>query len=296
MTSPPRRRLLLVGGTGGLLGRHVRAAFANEFAIRSLHRRPFPGESSAEVEVVSADVRARVDWDAALRDVDVVLNVAWYRWAPAQTFALLRGGLVRLVDAARKADVGRFLQVSVPAAPESLESSLPYLFEKRAVDRAVERSGLSYAILRPSLLFAERDVLLTVMLRSIRRYPFFPMFGDGEYRVSPLAARDLAGVLLQQARARANGTYDVGGPETFRFRELTDLMFALAGKPPRYWRMTPANGVRLARILQAFRSRLLYAYEVEWLVSDLLALPPPADPPAPLGRVRPFLEAQLAAH
>lgn len=291
--TPPQRRLLLVGGTSGLVGRHVRSAFAPEFTIRSVHRRPYVGETSAGVEVLAADVGGAVDWAAAVQDVDVVLNVAWYRWASAGAFQRLRAGLVRLIEAARRADVPRILQVSVPAAPESLERSLPYLVEKRAVDRAVEQSGLSYAIVRPTMLFAERDVLLTVMLRSIRRYPFFPMFGDGGYRISPLAATDFARIVLHHALGRSTGTFDLGGPETFRYRELTDLMFRLVGKPPRYWRMSPRNGRRLAGMLQALGSHRLYAYEVEWLTSDLLGIPPPREPPGPLARVGPFLASQL---
>jgi hypothetical protein len=49
---------------------------------------------------------------------------------------------------------------------------------------------------------------------------------------------------------------------------------------------------RLARLLQGLGSTLLYEYEVEWLVSDMLALPPYERLGRPLERVEPYLSRE----
>jgi uncharacterized protein YbjT (DUF2867 family) len=287
--SEPRPRLLLVGGGGGLVGRSALPELLTRFRIRSVHRHPASNEGP-EVEWVRADAKTIDDWTPLLEDVQVVLNLAWYRWDSEANFRTLHDGLSRLVHAAARARVRRFLQMSVPPAPPNMEATLPYLAYKRRVDAAVAESGLSYRIVRATMLFGPGDVLLSVMFRLMRRYPWFPMFGDGAYHVSPLSVSDLARVLRREAEGSEVGTLDLGGPERMTYRALTDRMFALLGKRPRYWGLSARGARRLTRFLVAMGSTLLYPYEVEWLMSDMLGLPPYDGLDAPLARVGPYLE------
>ncbi|MCI4366975.1 MAG: NAD(P)H-binding protein [Thermoplasmata archaeon] len=270
----PRPRVLLVGGAGGLIGRHLLEEFGRDHRIRSLHRTRVPSELAQGVEWVPADIATYREWSSALGGVDLVVNLAWYRAGPRRRFVGLCDGLIRMLAASVEAGVPRVVQISVPKAPARLEAHLPYLTEKRRFDAELLRSGLSVRILRPTMLFGPGDVLIDAMLRSMRRYPVFPMFGDGRYHVSPLAVSDLARIVRLEAASGRNGSLDVGGPRRYEYRELTDLLFRAARRRPRYWRMSGASGVRLARLLETFGSRLLYAYEVEWLIQDMLGLAP----------------------
>jgi uncharacterized protein YbjT (DUF2867 family) len=208
----------------------------------------------------------------------------------------LADGLVRLIRASERLSVRRWLQLSVPLAPERLESDLPYLVWKRAVDRTLLESSLSHAVVRPTMLFGPNDKLLTVMLRTMARYHRFPMFGAGDYHVSPIAARDLARVLRREATISERHVVAAGGPRTWVYRELTDRMFSAIGRTPKYVRLSPRGAVRLARLLETFGSSLLYAYEVEWLLSDRLGLPPYAGLDRPLAPVEAFLDAEGARY
>ncbi|HTT16386.1 MAG TPA: NAD(P)H-binding protein [Thermoplasmata archaeon] len=285
----------VVGGLTGLVGRALRAELAPDHRLRSIHRGAVPAERGTGVEVVEADAATVDDWRPLLRDVDTVVNVAWYRQARRAAFVRLADGLVRLVRAAEDEGVRRFVHLSVPAAPERLERDLPYLAEKRRVDRAVEASSLRYAIVRPTMLFGPRDRLLTVMLRTVRRYGRFPMFGDGEYHLSPLAVADLAAIVRREGEAGPRATVLAGGPRRWRYRDLTDLLFRSLGKTPRYLSLSPGGSVRLASLLETLGSSLLYRYEVEWLLSDRLGLDPYRGLDRPLAAVEPFLAAEAAA-
>ncbi|MGA8543290.1 MAG: NAD(P)H-binding protein [Thermoplasmata archaeon] len=297
MTAPSGRpRLLLIGGGGGLVGRSVLEEFASDWSIRSVHRHPYPSEAPMNVEWVSADVASIADWRPLLADVDLVINLAWYRRGSWRVFRPLADGLIRLLHASEDAGIPRWIHVSVPDAPEHLETGFPYLAEKRRVDRALEASSLSYAIVRPTMLFAPRDKLLTVMLRTIARYHRFPMFGDGQYHLSPLAARDLARILRREGGLRERHNVTAGGPKRWRYVDLTDQLFAVLGRTPRYVHFTPRGSVRLARFLEAIGSSLLYAYEVEWLLSDRLGLPPYEGLDRPLAPVEPFLSSEAAGY
>lgn len=293
-SSDPRRRLLLVGGGGGFVGRAVLRAFAPDWTLRSLHRHPVPEERERGVEWIAGDASTVIDWNPLLKDVDLVINLAWYRTGSDRRFRPLAAGLMKLVASSEANGVRRFLQVSVPDAPPTLESELPYLVRKREVDRALAESRLDHTIVRPTMLFGPGDKMLTVMLRTMARYRRFPLFGDGAYHVSPLAVTDLARILRRESERTGRATVSVGGPTRWVYRDLTDRMFGALGIPPRYFRLSRQGSVRLARWLEAFGSSLLYAYEVDWLLSDRLGLPPYEGLPATLEDVRPFLDAEAA--
>jgi uncharacterized protein YbjT (DUF2867 family) len=287
-----RPRLLLVGGSGGLLGRALLPELAPSFQLRSVHRHPAPAEATLGTEWIQADIAEVAKWAPLLDSVDVVVNVAWHRYGNARRFRRLHEGLRGLVEASRTAGVRRFVHISVPEAPPDLEAHLPYLAYKRAFDRDLAASGLSYRILRPTMLFGHGDRLLGVMLRLMRRYHRFPMFGDGEYHVSPIAVVDVARAIRLEAQGEAMGTSDLGGPQRFRYRDLTDRMFAMLGRPPRYVRLSPRMSIALGQLVQDLGSTLLYAYEVEWLLSDRLGLAPYEGLDRPLTPVEPYLRAE----
>ncbi|MFZ0890823.1 MAG: NAD(P)H-binding protein [Thermoplasmata archaeon] len=289
-SSDPRPRLLLVGGGAGLVGRAVLREFKSDFQIRSLHRSATSEESAAGVEWWPVDIASYTEWERALADVSVVINVAWYRWGKPALFEGLYAGLERMLVAARRSKVRRILHISVPDAPLELENHLPYLTFKRRFDQSLKDSGVSYSILRPTMLFGPGDRLLTVMLRLMHRYPFFPMFGSGKYHVSPIAVQDLARALYLEAESDSQGVLDLGGPDRYEYRRLTDRMFQALKKKPRYWSFSDRGSVRLARLVQSMGSSILYAYEVEWLLSDRLGLPPYDRLDRPLTRVEPFLD------
>ena len=290
----PRPRMLLVGGAAGLVGRHVLAEFGRDWQVVSFHRHPSASESAAGVEYVSGDAAAIRDWTPLLRGIDMVVNVAWYRAGRMRRFRPLTEGLLRLIAAADRADIPRFVHLSVPDSPQSLEKDLPYMSEKRRVDRAIEQSRLSYAIVRPTMLFAPHDKLVTVMMRTIHRYHRFPIFGDGEYHISPIATPDLARILRREAGRTDRRTVTAGGPKRWRYRDLTDAMFAALGLPPKYFHLSRRGALRLARLLESLGSTLIYAYEVEWLLSDMLGLPPYEGLDPPLAPIEPFLANEAA--
>ena len=78
---------------------------------------------------------------------------------------------VGLFEAARAAGVRRVVQLSVThAAPDS-----PYAYfrGKAAVEDALAGSGLSHAIVRPTLVFGNGEVLVNNVAWLLRRLPLF---------------------------------------------------------------------------------------------------------------------------
>ena len=115
----------------------------------------------------------------------VLYNTYWVRFGRGRTtFDQAVENSKVLFDAAARAGVGRIVHFSVANA--STEAKLPYFRGKGQVEEILTGMGIPYAIIRPTLVFGEGDLLLNNMAWALRRFPVFPVFGDGDYRIQPI--------------------------------------------------------------------------------------------------------------
>jgi NADH dehydrogenase len=103
-------------------------------------------------------------------------------------------------------------------------SNLSYYRGKAELEAAVRSSGLSYAIVRPTLLFGEGDVLINNIAWLLRHLPVFGIPGEGRYRLQPMHVRDHAALLVQTGNESTDQIVDSAGPEIFTFVELVHLL------------------------------------------------------------------------
>jgi uncharacterized protein YbjT (DUF2867 family) len=156
---------------------------------------------------------------ASLDGVDTLFNTYWLRFERgAATFDRAVESSRTLFLAARAAGVRRIVHVSIVNADES--SSLPYFAGKGRVERALRESGIQFAIVRPTVICGDRDVLIHNIAWLLRHLPAFGIAGDGRYPIQPVIVDDVARIALE-ASTRPSGTVvDAVGPETFTFEEL----------------------------------------------------------------------------
>ena len=89
-----------------------------------------------------------------LSGVDVLINTYWIRFDKGRnTQPRAVENTKILIQAASKAGVKRIVHISI--TNPSADSHLPYFWGKAANEKAVTDSGMSYAILRPTVLFGK---------------------------------------------------------------------------------------------------------------------------------------------
>ncbi|MGE5141324.1 MAG: SDR family oxidoreductase, partial [Rudaea sp.] len=155
----------------------------------------------------------------SLRGGRVLYNTYWVRFnAPGFTQADAVANTLTLFECARKAGLERIVHVSITNPSE--DSPLEYFRGKARLERALIESGLSYSILRPTVLFGPEDILINNIAWTLRHLPVFGVFGDGQYRVQPIYVDDLAALAVDQGKSNENRTIDAIGPETFTYRQL----------------------------------------------------------------------------
>lgn len=212
---------------------------------------------------------------ASLAGVEVLYNTYWVRF----NHKLFRHAdavqnTLTLFDAARRAGVRRIIHVSITNPSE--DSPLEYFSGKARLERALIESGLSYAILRPTVLFGKEDILINNIAWLLRHLPLFGVFGDGSYRLQPIYVDDLAALAVQQGGATGNLTLDAIGPETFTYRELVTTIGRLIGAPRPVIGVPPAAGYWVGRAVGALMGDVtITREEIAGLMADLLYVDSP---------------------
>ncbi len=124
----------------------------------------------------------------------------------------------------------------------SQDSPLEYFRSKATLEKALMESGLSYSILRPTVLFGREDVLVNNIAWLLLRFPFFGVFGDGSYRLQPMYVDDMAKLAVEEGLRTDNRVVDAIGPETFTYRELVAQIGRIIQKPRPISSVPPAMG------------------------------------------------------
>ena len=168
----------------------------------------------------------------SLDGASTLINTYWVRFPRGEmNFEAAVRNTRTLINAAKDAGVRRIVHVSI--ANPSLESPLGYYEGKAQVEEAVIASGLSYTILRPTVIFGSEDILINNIAWFVRHLPVFGIPGDGRYAIRPIYVEDMAKLLVDAAEQPGNSVIDAVGPETFTFEELVRLIAKRVGRPIR---------------------------------------------------------------
>ena len=224
-----------------------------------------------------------------LSGVDTLFNTYWVRYNHGEaTYAKAIENTRTLFRAAKQAGVRRIVHVSI--ANPSADSPLPYYAGKAALEADLQALGVSYAILRPTVIFGREDILINNIAWFLRRFPVFGMPGRGEYRLQPIFVEDMAALAVTAGERTANEIIDATGPETFTFRELLEMIQETIGIRRALVPMPPMLAYLATQAVGAFLGDvILTREEVKGLMDDLLATDSP-----PAGETR--LSEWAAAH
>ena len=262
----------VVTGAFSYTGKYIaRRLLAFGKTVRTLTGHPHNANGFAgPIDVRPLDFTKPAELVASLRGATTLYNTYWVRFDRGRvTYAQAVENTRMLLRAAAEAGVRRVVHISV--TQPSADSPLPYFRGKAQVEEAVVRSGLSYAILRPTLVFGKEDILVNNIAWLLRRFPAFAMPGKGDYRVQPVFVDDVADHAVRAGRLQENLVTDLVGPEVYTFREFVELIAQTIGSSARLICVSP----RLAHLLTkpvgwCVRDVLLTREEIEGLMSNLL--------------------------
>ena len=269
MTHPD---LAVVTGAFSYTGNYIsRRLLKQGVRVRTLTRRPDqPNPFGGAVETAHLDFSDTQGLRRSMEGAGVFYNTYWMRFARGRsTFDHAVENSKRLFDAAEKAGVERIVHISVTNPSSS--SRLSYFRGKGLVEEALVGLGVPYAIIRPTLIFGDGDLLLNNIAWALRRFPFFPVCGSGNYTVQPVYVEDLAAQAVEASVQSGSSVADAAGPDIVSFNALLRLLAFSMGVRSRLIHTPPSIGLALTRLVGLMmRDMTLTRDEVDGLMAGLL--------------------------
>jgi uncharacterized protein YbjT (DUF2867 family) len=267
-----------VTGAFSFTGRAIAARLLEESreVITLVRRRPTTDPFGGRIRVAQVDLDDASTLMPALEGVDTLYNTHWIRFERGQTtYQQAIARTLRLIGAARSARVRRLVHIGVVNASDSAPTA--YFRAKARLDVEVRSSGLSYAIVRPTLTYGPRDILVNNLCWTLRRFPAFGVPGDGRYRLQPVHVDDVAAIAVGAGNQTGNLETDAAGPDILAFDDFVRLLAVTIGRPARLVHLPPMLALAASRVIGLLvRDILLTRHEVTELMASLLVS---ADPP-----------------
>jgi uncharacterized protein YbjT (DUF2867 family) len=185
---------VFVTGATGFVGHEVirqllRAGHRPVCLVRPGSEEKLP---SASVDVRSGDVTRPETLRGALNGCEAVIHlVGIIREYPRQgvTFERLHiEATANMMAAAQAQKVPRFIQMSSNGA--EADGRTAYYRTKWQAEQHLKASSLDWTIFRPSIMYGKEDNFCTMLAGMVRVLPAVPVFGDGSYRLAPVAVED----------------------------------------------------------------------------------------------------------
>jgi nucleoside-diphosphate-sugar epimerase len=277
---PDATRTVAVTGATGFLGRHVAHRLVGQgMRLVNLTGHPGPGTARNDgIRTEMLDFAQPSRLTEAMAGASVLVNTYWVRFERGTTtYSGALRNTERLLDAARAAGVERVVHVSI--TNPSLDSALPYFAGKARAEEAVRGSGMRWAIVRPTIIYGPRDVLLNNIAWALRHLPGFGIPGDGTYPIQPVFVDDLADLIvaLSDSDAAPGSVTDAAGPERYTFAELVRVIRWAVGSHALVVNVPPLLALAGAGVIGALtRDVTLTAEELRGLMAGLLVSDGPA--------------------
>jgi uncharacterized protein YbjT (DUF2867 family) len=138
----------------------------------------------------------------------------------------------RLAEAARRAGVSRFIQISAMG----VASEAPALADrsKAAGEQAIRETFPDADIVRPALVYGVGDHFLSRFSQMVRHAPAIPLIGGGRTRFQPIHVEDAAETIARILESEDGGgrRYGLGADEVYSFRALIERLCDTLGHRP----------------------------------------------------------------
>lgn len=217
----------------------------------------------------------------SLQGATILYNTYWVRFSYGQvTFDKAVENTKILTKAAEEAGIRRIVHISITNASET--SPFPYFRGKGILEKAISQSRLSYAIIRPTVLFGHEDILINNIAWLLRRLPIFVILGSGDYKLQPVFVEDVAEIAVKAGQHEENMIIDAVGPEIYPFNEMVKLIASKIHSKAKIVHLWPELALFFSRLVgYVVNDVVLTREEVYGLMSNLLI-----SEKTPTGRMR----------
>ena len=229
-------KLVTIYGGSGFVGRYIARRMAKEgWRVRVAVRRPNealfvkPYGAVGQVEPFFCNIRDAASVRAAMQGADAVVNCVGILVREGRnTFdGVQADGAGRIAQIAAEQGVAHLVQISAIGADAGSDSK--YSRTKAWGEAAVLKAFPKAVILRPSVIFGPEDGFFNRFAAMAKLGPVLPITG-GTTKFQPVYVDDVAQAAVLGVLGKAEGTYELGGPDVETFEKLMKRMLAVIGR------------------------------------------------------------------
>jgi len=270
-------KVACIFGASGFIGRHlIRRLTKKDFRIIAVTRSPYlhgylkplgnPGQIDLEKVNLFDEERLRI----LVKSSDVVINLVGILYeTKKQKFEDIHAKFPDLLSKlCSELNIEKFVHISALGINETVSSQ--YMQSKLKGEKNILNNFNHSVILRPSIIFGPEDKFFNQFASLAEFFPILPLIGGGLTYFQPIYVGDIAKsiVAVLEKEEINNKIYELGGPQTFTFKELIEILLKQIKKKrlliPIPWALAKFQ----AKILQVFPKPLLTTDQVEMLKYD----------------------------
>jgi uncharacterized protein YbjT (DUF2867 family) len=269
--------MILITGANGYIGSHItRRLVEQNRPVRALVRDRKKAESEGRItglniDYMQGDVNDLASLQPAMQGVTTVIHLVAIAIEKGQRSyeEVNYQGTVNVVEAAKQAGVGRFINMSQLGA----QADLPYRFlaSKGKAQDHVAASGLDWTAFRPSVVWGPEDEFANTFAKLVPLTPLiFPIVGDENARFQPVWVEDVATCFVKALddEETIGKEFELGGPEILTLEEIERRTLRAVGAK----RLMIRFPMPLLRVVVSLMEKLLPNPPVTRSLLELLAV------------------------
>jgi len=272
-----KQKIATIFGASGFIGRHlIRRLTKKDFQIIAATRSPYlhgylkplgnPGQIDLEKVNLFDEERLRT----LIKSSDVVINLVGILYeTKKQKFEDIHAKFPDLLSKlCSELNIKKLVHISALGINETVSSQ--YMQSKLKGEKNIINNFDRSVILRPSVIFGPEDRFFNQFASLAEFFPVLPLIGGGLTYFQPIYVEDIAKsiVVVSEKEEINNSIYELGGPQTFTFKELMKILLKQI-KKKRFLVPIPYSFAKFqAKILQLLPKPLLTTDQVEMLKYD----------------------------
>ena len=272
-----KQKIATIFGASGFIGRHlIRSLTEKDFRIIAATRSPYlygylkPLGNPGQIDLEKVNLFEEENLRTLIKNSDVVINLVGILYEnKKQKFEDIHVKFPALLTKlCNEQNIKKLVHISALGINETANSQ--YMQSKLKGEKNILNNFNRSVILRPSIIFGPEDKFFNQFATLAEFFPALPLIGGGLTYFQPIYVGDVVKsivTILEKEEINKN-IYELGGPQTFTFKELMEILLKQI-KKKRFLVPIPFSFAKFqAKILQLLPKPLLNADQVEMLKYD----------------------------
>ena len=268
------QKIIAIFGGGGFLGKHLMRQLTKlDYRVKVATRNPYlkgylkPLGNPGQIELLKTNIFNSDDVKKVLKDCDSVINLVGILYETRkQKFNQIHAKFpYMLANLSNEFGIRNLVHVSALGVKEKSVSK--YMQSKLEGEKNIQEIFKSSVILRPSVCFGPEDKFFNTFASIAQFSPFLPLIGGGKTKFEPIYVGDVGKAIVKALELNnlEPKIYELGGPESYSFKELMEILLKEI-KKKRFLLPIPFGVAKFqSYFLQMFPKPILTADQIELL-------------------------------